>query len=47
MGHRHQFNASQSFENEDDQNWNHMHMEQHFVHLGILTLNALHNYLWV
>lgn len=34
MGHRHQFNASQSFENEDDQNWNHMHMEQHFVHLA-------------
>lgn len=28
------------FENEHDQNWNHMHTDQHLVHLGIVTLNA-------
>lgn len=34
MGHRHLFSTSQMFENEHDQNWNHMHSEQHFMHLA-------------
>ncbi|XP_059462607.1 probable E3 ubiquitin-protein ligase HIP1 isoform X2 [Corylus avellana] len=35
MGHRHLFSTSQMFENEHDQNWNHMHAtEQHFMHLA-------------
>ncbi|KAK4583300.1 hypothetical protein RGQ29_026191 [Quercus rubra] len=34
MGHRHLFNASQMFENEHDQNWNHMHTDQHLMHLA-------------
>ncbi|KAG2690208.1 hypothetical protein I3760_09G176900 [Carya illinoinensis] len=34
MGHRHLFSTSQSLENEHDQNWNHIHAEQHFVNLA-------------
>jgi hypothetical protein len=45
MGHRHLFSTSQMFENEHDQNWNHMHAtEQRFMHLGIMTLNAFNYY---
>lgn len=33
MGHRHLFNTSQMFENEQDQNWNQMHIEQPFANL--------------
>ncbi|XP_065855501.1 probable E3 ubiquitin-protein ligase HIP1 [Euphorbia lathyris] len=31
MGHRHIFSTSQMFENEPDQNWNHMHIEQPYA----------------
>ncbi|XP_002519554.2 E3 ubiquitin-protein ligase MBR1 [Ricinus communis] len=31
MGHRHLFNTSQMFESEQDQNWNHMHIEQTYA----------------
>ncbi|ESW34731.1 hypothetical protein PHAVU_001G176000 [Phaseolus vulgaris] len=34
MGHRHVYNTSPLFEGEPDQNWNHMHIDQHYVHLG-------------
>ncbi|KAK7396556.1 hypothetical protein VNO78_17644 [Psophocarpus tetragonolobus] len=34
MGHRHLYNTSPIFEGEPDQNWNHMHPDQHYVHLG-------------
>lgn len=33
MGHRHQFNTSQMFESDHDQNWNHMQTEQSFGHM--------------
>ncbi|XP_061350547.1 probable E3 ubiquitin-protein ligase RHG1A [Gastrolobium bilobum] len=34
MGHRHLYNKSPLFESEPDQNWNHMHTDQHYVPLG-------------
>lgn len=34
MGHRHLYSTSQMFESEQDQNWNAMHTDQHYVHLG-------------
>ncbi|KAK7337049.1 hypothetical protein VNO77_17607 [Canavalia gladiata] len=34
MGHRHVYNTSPLFEGEPDQNWNHMHTDQHYVHHG-------------
>ncbi|TKY62166.1 E3 ubiquitin-protein ligase MBR2 [Spatholobus suberectus] len=34
MGHRHLYNTSPLFEGEPDQNWSHMHTDQHYVHLG-------------
>ncbi|XP_061345717.1 probable E3 ubiquitin-protein ligase HIP1 [Gastrolobium bilobum] len=34
MGHRHLYSTSPFFEGEPDQNWNHMHTDQHYVHLG-------------
>lgn len=35
MGHRHIYNASSPmFEGEADQNWNHMHTDQHHVNHG-------------
>ncbi|KAI4349171.1 hypothetical protein L6164_009800 [Bauhinia variegata] len=34
MGHRHIYSTSQLFDSEHDQNWNHMHTDQHYVHLG-------------
>lgn len=36
MGHRHLYSISQMFESEPDQNWNHMHTDQHYVQLGNL-----------
>lgn len=38
MGHRHQFNTSQMFESDHDQNWNHMQTEQSFGHMGNMTI---------
>ncbi|OIV92156.1 hypothetical protein TanjilG_18728 [Lupinus angustifolius] len=35
MGHRHFYNTTPTFEGEPDQNWNHMHADQHHVHLGM------------
>ncbi|KAF7818599.1 putative E3 ubiquitin-protein ligase RHG1A isoform X1 [Senna tora] len=34
MGHRHLYSISQIFESDHDQNWNHMHTDQHYVQLG-------------
>ncbi|XP_010253614.1 PREDICTED: probable E3 ubiquitin-protein ligase HIP1 [Nelumbo nucifera] len=34
MGHRHIYGTSQTFEMDHDQNWNHMHIEQPYIHLG-------------
>ena len=34
MGHRHLYGAPPMFEGEPDQNWSHMHTDQHYVHLG-------------
>nr|CAA70734.1 RING-finger protein [Lotus japonicus]CAA85321.1 protein containing C-terminal RING-finger [Lotus japonicus] len=34
MGHRHLYNTTPLFEGEPDQNWNHMHTDQHYVNLG-------------
>lgn len=34
MGHRHLYNASPLCDGEADQNWNHMHTDQHYVNLG-------------
>ncbi|KAI4300257.1 hypothetical protein L6164_033654 [Bauhinia variegata] len=34
MGHRHIYSTSPMFDGENDQNWNHMHTDQHYVHLG-------------
>lgn len=41
MAHRHIFGSSSMIENEQDQNWNHIHPEQSFVHLGNETLDIL------
>ncbi|KAK7245149.1 hypothetical protein RIF29_39984 [Crotalaria pallida] len=35
MGHRHFYNTPPMFEGEPDQNWNHMHADQHHLHLGM------------
>lgn len=40
MGHRHFYSTSPVFESEPGQNWNHMHTDQHYVHLGNFTLYA-------
>ncbi|XP_027363854.1 probable E3 ubiquitin-protein ligase ZFP1 isoform X2 [Abrus precatorius] len=37
MGHRHLYSTSPMFEGEPDQNWNHMHTDQQYVHLGRTT----------
>ncbi|XP_020240153.1 probable E3 ubiquitin-protein ligase ZFP1 [Cajanus cajan] len=37
MGHRHLYSSSAMFEGEPDQNWNHMHTDQQYVHLGRTT----------
>lgn len=34
MGHRHFYSASPMFESDPDQNWNHMHTQQHYMHPG-------------
>ncbi|KAJ7976979.1 RING/U-box superfamily protein [Quillaja saponaria] len=34
MGHRHLYSTSQMFESDQEQNWNHMHPDQHYMHLG-------------
>ncbi|XP_054800814.1 probable E3 ubiquitin-protein ligase ZFP1 isoform X2 [Prosopis cineraria] len=34
MSHRHLYNTSQMFESDHDQNWNSMHTDQQYVHLG-------------
>ncbi|MED6160992.1 hypothetical protein PIB30_056494 [Stylosanthes scabra] len=34
MGHRHIYGAPPVFDGEPDQNWSHMHADQHYVHLG-------------
>lgn len=38
MGHRHFYSASPMFESDPDQNWNHMQTQQHYMHLGIVTV---------
>lgn len=40
MGHRHLLSTSQMFESGHDQNWNHMHTEQPYANMGIVTYNA-------
>lgn len=40
MGHRHLFSTSQMFESEPDQNWNHMHTEQPYEYMGMVTRYA-------
>ncbi|KAL2323273.1 hypothetical protein Fmac_027652 [Flemingia macrophylla] len=37
MGHRHLYSSFAMFEGEPDQNWNHMHTGQQYVHLGRTT----------
>ncbi|RDX80092.1 E3 ubiquitin-protein ligase MBR2 [Mucuna pruriens] len=37
MGHRHLYSSTPMFEGEPDQNWNHMHTDQQYVHLGRTT----------
>ncbi|KAJ7972423.1 RING finger protein [Quillaja saponaria] len=34
MGHRHLYSTSQMFESDHEQNWNHNHTDQHYMHLG-------------